>query len=167
MKKFADNLWKYGCVPLTILGSGIILHIIYHAVWLIFGTNTAIPYAVKLPLSIILILFGMFLLRNKPKKELAISSAVACIISLAIELSVLFPALRPLWGTLSIYGISFDTIAMFLFSELPSLFIGQDAIYELQYNKAYIIAALSFEVLLPLAYVASGLFSRIGRRPEK
>ena len=167
MKKFAVILWKYGCVPITILGAGIIRHIIYRAVWLIFGYNTVIPYAVKLPLAIILILLGMFLLRNKPKQELAISSAIACVISLAIELSVLISAFRPIWGILSIYSIPFDTIAMFLFSELPSLLFGQEAIYELYYNKAYIIAAVAFEVLMPLVYNASGLFNRIGRRTEK
>ena len=91
MKAFFCGFWKYACVPLMILAAALVLSLVS----VIAGPQPSMQVSlwIKPVVAVLCILLGMFCLRKMEKKPLIISSVIASVLSLVIQLLAL-PAIN-------------------------------------------------------------------------
>lgn len=154
MKAFFRGLWKYGCVPLMVTAAALVVSLVSH----IAGPEPSMQMNlwIKPVIAVVCILLGMFCLRKMEKKPLIISSVIACVLSLVIQLLAL-PAMN---------GGLFKKIYEVLCVYTAPLFWATNPIVDwFGTDTGVLLAAILLMVLLPMVYAFSRVFA--GKKAEK
>lgn len=153
MKAFFCGFWKYACVPLMILAAALVLSLVS----VIAGSQPSMQVSlwIKPVVAVVCILLGMFCLRKMEKKPLLISSVIACVLSLVIQLLAL-PAING-----GLYAKIYEVLCVYT---APMFWATNPIVDWFGTSTGVLLAVILLMVLLPMVYAFSRVFA--GKKAE-